>query len=188
MDSQKRSTSTSNTSSNIQKHISENFLFRRFTQINQEDLYEKVQFLYSNMFGFNWDSELFNKPKLNLCKPSKLVINLPPEAYFFLVCSNYFPVSLNKLVKYQDQIYETIQKMLDRIATSKNIVKAKGLTNSKQNLIADLIGLIDPDCIKDKQGKKTKSRKLLIRPCTIKAWDLNRSDYLKNGGQIKTSL
>lgn len=66
MDSQKRSTSTSNTSSNIQKHISENFIFRRFTQINQDDLYEKVQFLYSNMFGFNWDSELFNKPKLNL--------------------------------------------------------------------------------------------------------------------------
>ena len=85
-----------------------NYLNRRFYHhINPNNEYEKEAKTFSILNHFDFDSPPYNK--------FSSIKNISANAFWFLICSNYFPYFANELLELKIYIPEEITKLIEYI-------------------------------------------------------------------------
>ena len=88
--------------------IERNFLIRRFYYpIRQNTEYEVESKAYSILNHFDFESPPYNK--------FSSIKNISANAFWFLICSNYFPYYSNELIDQKECIPEQLKKLIDYI-------------------------------------------------------------------------
>ena len=93
--------------------IERNYLIRRFYYpIRQTNEYEIESKTYSILNHFDLESPLYNK--------FSSINNISANAFWFLMCSFYFPYYSNELIDQKECIPEELKKLIDYIDTNNN--------------------------------------------------------------------
>jgi thiol-disulfide isomerase/thioredoxin len=91
--------------------IERNFLIRRFYYpIRQNSEYEMESKAYGILNHFDYDSPPYNK--------FSCIKNFSANAFWFLICSNYFPYFSNELIDQKECIPSELKKLIDYINTN----------------------------------------------------------------------
>ena len=107
--------------------IERNFLIRRFYYpIRQNSEYEMESKAYGILNHFDYDSPPYNK--------FSSIKNFSANAFWFWVCSNYFPYFSNELIDQKECIPGELKKLIDYINTNNisSINKKNNLTYSEK--------------------------------------------------------
>ena len=93
--------------------IERNYLIRRFYYpIRQTNEYEIESKTYSILNHFDLESPLYNK--------FSSINNISANAFWFLICSYYFPYYSNELIDQKECISDELKKLIDYIDTNNN--------------------------------------------------------------------
>ena len=91
--------------------IERNYLIRRFYHpIRQNSEYEMESKAYGILNHFDYDSPPYNK--------FSCIKNFSANAFWFLICSNYFPYFSNELIDQKECIPSELKKLIDYINTN----------------------------------------------------------------------
>ena len=118
--------------------IERNYLIRRFYYpIRQNSDYEIESKTYSILNHFDFDSPPYNK--------FSSIKNFSANAFWFLICSNYFPYYSNELIDQKECLPEELKKLLDYIvANNINISKKNsGNLSEKFNFLRNLKNIVN---------------------------------------------
>ena len=122
---------------NKQKHLSnleKNYLIRRFyanniqnepngiNGINEINEYEITAKIFSILNHFDFDLPPYNK--------FSSIKNFSANAFWFLICSNYFPFLSNQLIDKKIYLHEELKKLIDHHINTSNI----SINKKNQNL------------------------------------------------------
>ena len=112
--------------------IERNYLIRRFYYpIRQNSEYELEAKTYSIFNHFDFDSPPYNK--------FSSIKNMSANAFWFLICSNYFPYYANELFDQKDYIPEELKKLIDFINNNNiSINKKNANLGDKFNFVKNL--------------------------------------------------
>ena len=118
--------------------IERNYLIRRFYYpIRQNSDYEIESKTYSILNHFDFDSPPYNK--------FSSIKNFSANAFWFLICSNYFPYYSNELIDQKECLPEELKKLLDYIvANNINISKKNsGNLSEKFSFLRNLKNIVN---------------------------------------------
>ena len=117
--------------------IERNYLIRRFYYpIRQNSEYELEAKTYSIFNHFDFDSPPYNK--------FSSIKNISANAFWFLICSNYFPYYANELIDQKEYIPEELKKLIDYINNNNiSINKKNPNLGDKFNFLKNLKTLVN---------------------------------------------
>ena len=117
--------------------IERNFLIRRFYYpIRQNSEYELEAKTYSIFNHFDFDSPPYNK--------FSSIKNISANAFWFLICSNYFPYYANELIDQKEYIPEELKKLIDHINNNNiSINKKNANLGDKFNFLKNLKKIVN---------------------------------------------
>ena len=117
--------------------IERNYLIRRFyCPIRQNSEYELKAKTYSIFNHFDFDSPPYNK--------FSSIKNISANAFWFLICSNYFPYYANELIDQKEYIPEELKKLIDYINNNNiSINKKNPNLGDKFNFLKNLKTLVN---------------------------------------------
>ena len=102
--------------------IERNYLIRRFYHpIRQNSEYEMESKAYGILNHFDYDSPPYNK--------FSSIKNITANAFWFLICSNYFPYYSNELIDQKECIPEELKKLIDYININNISINKKNPAN-----------------------------------------------------------
>ena len=113
--------------------IERNFLIRRFYHpIRQNSEYEMESKAYGILNHFDYDSPPYNK--------FSSIKNITANAFWFLICSNYFPYYSNELIDQKECIPEELKKLIDYININNISINKRNPSNfgEKFNFLREL--------------------------------------------------
>ena len=112
--------------------IERNYLIRRFFYpIRQNSEYEIEAKTYSILNHFDFDSPPYNK--------FSSIKNISANAFWFLICSNYFPYYSNELIEHKECIPDELRKLIHSInENNTNINKKNSNFGEKFNFMKNL--------------------------------------------------
>ena len=129
--------------------IERNYLIRRFYYpIKQNSEYEIEAKTYSILNHFDFDSPPYNK--------FSSIKNISANAFWFLLCSNYFPYYSNELIDQKECIPEELKKLIDYINNNNNIKKNSTNFGEKFNFLRNLKSVVN-SFIKKKNNLNEKN-------------------------------
>ena len=114
-----------------------NYLNRRFYHhINPNNEYEKEAKTFSILNHFDFDSPPYNK--------FSSIKNISANAFWFLICSNYFPYFANELLELKIYIPEEITKLIEYINNNSISVGKKNQNfGEKFNFLKNLKNIVN---------------------------------------------
>ena len=102
--------------------VERNYLIRRFYYpIKQDNEYELESKTYSILNQFDLDSPPYNK--------FSSIKNISANAFWFLICSNYFPYLSNELIDHKECIPEELKKLIDYINSNNISINKKNYSH-----------------------------------------------------------
>ena len=112
--------------------IERNYLIRRFFYpIRQNSEYEIEAKTYSILNHFDFDLPPYNK--------FSSIKNISANAFWFLICSNYFPYYSNELIEHKECIPDELRKLIHSInENNTNINKKNSNFGEKFNFMKNL--------------------------------------------------
>ena len=116
--------------------IERNYLIRRFYYpIKQNSEYEIEAKTYGILNHFDFDSSPYNK--------FSSIKNISANAFWFLLCSNYFPYYSNELIDQKECIPEELKKLIDYINNNNSIKKISTNFGEKFNFLRNLKNIVN---------------------------------------------
>ena len=111
--------------------IERNFILRRFYKpIDANNEYETESKTYGILNHFKLDSPPFNK--------FSCIKNISANAFWFLLCSNYFPYLSNELIDQKELIPEELKKLIDIMNSNSIPIKKNSPNNEKSQFLKEL--------------------------------------------------
>ena len=166
--------------------IERNFLIRRFYYpIRQNNEYEIEAKTYSILNQFDLDSPPYNK--------FASINNITPNAFWFLICTYYFPYYSNELIAQKEIIPEELQKLIEYInfiITNPISINKKNQSNLTENFnfIRNLQKIVN---IFSKKNNNLNEKNNLFQTTSIASnddFDINNLSCTNNLSSIKSLL